>query len=74
MEVLLVSLLNLGFVALGFFLAYLVIRRAVRDGIWDARRLEPDYPRPGVDMQRRRPRAASPEDEPAEPAEPREPS
>lgn len=53
MELVLVSLLNLGFVALGFFVAYLVIRRAVRDGIWDARRLEPDFPRPGVDMQRR---------------------
>lgn len=48
-----VILVNLGLVVLGFFVAYLVIRRAVRDGIWDARRLEPDYPRPGVDMQRR---------------------
>lgn len=58
------SLLNLGFVVLGFFLAYLVIRRAVRDGIWDARRLEPDYPRPGVDLQRRP--AAQPVDEPVD--------
>lgn len=65
MELVLVSLLlNLGLVALGFFLAYLVIRRAVRDGIWDARRLEPDHPRPGVDMQRRP--AARPADEPAD--------
>jgi hypothetical protein len=48
-----IALLNLGFVALGFFVAYLVIRRAVRDGIWDAKRLDPDYPRPGIDMQRR---------------------
>ncbi len=65
MEVLLVSLLlNLGLVALGFFVGYLVIRRAVRDGIWDARRLEPDLPRPGVDMQRRP--TAVPADEPAD--------
>lgn len=69
MEILLVALVGyaLGAVLLAFLL-YLVIRRAVRDGIWDARRLEPDLPRPGVDMQRR-PRAgaaASPADEPGD--------
>lgn len=65
MEWILVALLTYGLGAvLLAFLLYLVIRRAVRDGIWDAWRLEPDYPRPGVDM-RRRP-AAQPVDEPAD--------
>jgi len=53
MEVAAIGLLiNLGFVVLAFFVAYLVIRRAVRDGIWDARRLDPGPARPGVDPQR----------------------
>lgn len=48
-------LMYLALPALVLFLLYVVVRRAVRDGIWDAQRLEPDYPRPGVDAQRRRP-------------------
>ena len=63
MEWILVGLLTYaGGAVLLLFLLYLVIRRAVRDGIWDARRLEPDLPRPGVDGQRRRSPDAAPAD------------
>ena len=64
MEWILVALLGYGLGAvLLAFLLYLVIRRAVRDGIWDARRLEPDLPRPGVDLQRRARAGGAPADE-----------
>ena len=75
LPILLISYVLLPVLAL--LLLYVVVRRAVRDGIWDARRLRPDSPGARIDApaQPPAPRAAPPTAPPtAPPGEPGPPA